>query len=98
MFYRRGDYENGFPLKMKPFSGDYFLEMGTKLSNTFIYTVSPEGVATKRGLDAKIGSQENLVKGNNSKFSLATTRLVNQTFSSLGLIQIRLQSLTNKIN
>ncbi len=74
VFNRRGDYENGFPLKLKPFSGDYFLEVGTKLSNTFFYTVSPEGVATKRGLDVKIGSQENLVKGNNSRFSLVTTQ------------------------
>lgn len=80
VFNRRGDYENGFPLKIKPFSGDYFLEMGTKLANTFIYTVSPEGVATKRGLDAKIGSQENLVKGNNSKFSLVTNQTGKSNF------------------
>jgi hypothetical protein len=74
LFNRRGDYENGFPLKLKSFSGDYFLEIGTKLTNTFIYTISLDGVATKRALDAKIVSQENLVKGNNSKFLLVTAQ------------------------
>ncbi|MBL7874011.1 MAG: hypothetical protein JNM78_20530 [Cyclobacteriaceae bacterium] len=80
IFSRRGDYENGYPLKMKPFSGDYFLEMGTKLSNTFLYTVSSDGIATKRGLDTKIVSQENLVKGNNSTFSLVATQTGKSNF------------------
>lgn len=80
VFSRKGDYVNGFPLKTKPFSGDYFLEMGTKLSNTFLYTVSFDGIATKRGLDAKIASQENLVKGKISKFSLVATQVGKPTF------------------
>ncbi len=80
VFNRRGDYENGFPLKLKSFSGDYFLEMGTKLSNTFLYTVSLDGIATKRGLDAKVISQENLVKGDNSKFSLVATQAGKSAF------------------
>ena len=74
VFNRRGEYEKGFPLKLKSFLGEYFLELGTKLSNTFIYTISLDGVATKHDFDAKIVLQENLVKGNNSKFSLVTTQ------------------------
>lgn len=80
LFNRRGDYLKDFPLKLKPFSGDYFLEMGTKLSDTFLYTISMDGIATKRGLDAKMVSQENLVKGNNSKFSLVATQAGKSTF------------------
>ena len=39
-----------------------------------------DGIATKRSLDEKIVSQENLVKGNNSKFSLAATQAGKSTF------------------
>ena len=82
-FNRRGDYEAGSPIKLKPFSGDYFIEKGTKLSNTFLYTILNEGIVTKRSLDGKIISQENLVKGNNSKYSLITTTKGKSDFFSI---------------
>ncbi len=94
---RKGDYESGFPLKLKPFSGDYFLEIGTKLSNTIVYTVSSDGIVTKRSLDTKVVSQENLVKGNNSKFLLVKTQVGKANFFLFRIDSDRI-TVFNKLN
>ncbi len=74
LFTRRGDYQTGFPISLKPYSGDYFLETGTNLANSYIYIVSQEGSVTKQSLDGKAKAQENLLRGVNSKFYLVKTR------------------------
>jgi hypothetical protein len=96
-FNRRGDHEAGSPIKLKLFSGDYFIETGTKLSNTFLYTILSEGIVTKRSLDGKIISQENLVKGNNSKFSLITTKTGKSDFFSIRIDDDKI-AVFNKLN
>lgn len=67
---RKGDLEKKTQLKIGSFSGDYFLETGPTMGNSFIYTISLDGVIAKQSFDGKSKSQENLVKGNNSKFYL----------------------------
>lgn len=67
---RKGDFEKKFQLKISPFAGDYFLEAGSTMGNSFIYTVSQDGVINKQSFDGKSKPQENLVKGNGSKFYL----------------------------
>lgn len=73
LFTRRGDYQMGFPITLKPYSGEYFLETGTNLINSYIYIVSIDGSVTKQSLDGKTKTQENLLRGVNSKFYLAKT-------------------------
>ncbi len=96
-FNRRGDYETGSPIKLKLFSGDYFIEKGTQLSNTFLYTILTEGIVTKRSLDGKIISQENLVKGNNSKYSLITTKTGKSDFFCIRIDNDKI-AVFNKLN
>lgn len=67
---RKGDFEKKFQLKISPFTGDYFLEAGSTMGNSFIYTVTMDGVISKQSFDGKFKSQENLIKGNSSKFYL----------------------------
>ncbi|HPW62595.1 MAG TPA: hypothetical protein PLJ13_09880, partial [Cyclobacteriaceae bacterium] len=67
---RKGDLERKAQLRLGSFSGDYFLETGPTMGNSFIYSISLDGVVTKQSFDGKSKSQENLVKGNNSKFYL----------------------------
>ncbi|MEQ1588348.1 MAG: hypothetical protein ABL895_20860 [Cyclobacteriaceae bacterium] len=67
---RKGDFEKRFQLKLSPFAGDYFIEARSAIGNSFIYTVSQDGVITKQSFDGKSKSQENLIKGNSSKFYL----------------------------
>jgi hypothetical protein len=73
LFTRKGDYQNGFPITLKPYSGEYFLETGTDLVNSYIYTVSNDGSVTRQSLDGKTKTQENLLRGMNSKFNLIRT-------------------------
>lgn len=73
VFNRKGDYEKGFPLTItKNISGDYFLEQGSTLANSAIYSVSTDGTVQKLTLDGK-SVNENLVRGNKSTFLLTTT-------------------------
>lgn len=74
LFTRRGDRQAGFPISLKPYSGDYFLETGTNLANSYIYIISQDGSVTKQSLDGKAKAQENLLRGVNSKFHLVKTR------------------------
>lgn len=67
---RKGDFEKRFQLKLSPFTGDYFIETGSTLGNSFIYTVSQDGVVSRQSFDGKSKSQESLIRGNGSKFSL----------------------------
>jgi len=56
-----------------------------------------EGIVTKRSLDGKIISQENLVKGNNSKFSLITTKTGKSDFFSIRIDDDKI-AVFNKLN
>jgi len=67
---RKGDQEKNVKVMLKPFAGEFFVEAGSSMKNSFIYTVSLDGVVTKQSFDGKLKSQENLIKGNNSKFYL----------------------------
>lgn len=67
---RKGDFEKKFQLKISPFAGGYFLEAGSNMENSFLYTLSQDGIICKQSFDGKSKSQENLIKGNNSKFYL----------------------------
>jgi hypothetical protein len=73
LFTRRGDYQAGFPVTLQPYSGEYFLETGTDLVNSYIYIVSNDGSVTKQSLDGKTKTLENLLRGVNSKFYLVRT-------------------------
>ncbi len=73
LFTRRGDYQMGFPIALKAYSGEYFLETGTNLTNSYIYIISSEGTVTKQSLDGKTKTQESLLRGVNSNFYLGTT-------------------------
>jgi hypothetical protein len=70
---RKGEVEKKIPLTYKSYLGDYVLGMGTNLATTFIQYVSSDGVVYKQSLDGKSSSQENLIKGNGSKFLLRRT-------------------------
>ena len=70
---RKGDVEKKIPLTYKSYWGDYVLEMGTNLATSFLQYVSLDGVVYRQSLDGKNASQENLVKGNGSKFLLKRT-------------------------
>ncbi len=71
LFTRKGDYQKGFPIRLKNYSGDYFLEEGSGLQNSFIYVITNDGIITKQSLDGEIKMEENLVRGMNSKFILS---------------------------
>lgn len=69
---RRGENLKGFPLKLdaRP-TGDYFLEVGSGSSNSYIVVVSRDGFRIKFDLEGKVQSRETLVKASiESTFSL----------------------------
>jgi hypothetical protein len=73
IFNRRGDYEKGFPLTItKNISGDYFVDAGSTLATSSIYFVSDDGIVQRLTLDGK-PTNENLVRGSKSIFSLIST-------------------------
>lgn len=69
---RRGESIKGFPMNLdaRP-SGDYFLEIGSSLSQTNFVIVSRDGFRIKFNLDGKIQSRETLLKSSvDARFSL----------------------------
>lgn len=69
---RRGELLKGFPLNLnaRP-SGDYYLESGNSLQNTFFVLVSRDGFRIKFTIDGKIHSRETLLKNTvDARFSL----------------------------
>lgn len=71
-FNRRGESLRGFPLDLdaRP-SGDYFVEMGNSVSDTYFVIVSKDGFRIKFTLEGKISGRETLIKtAIESQFSL----------------------------
>jgi hypothetical protein len=73
---RRGENLQNFPLDLKArLSGDYFLETGNSLSDTYFVVVSDDGFKIKFSVDGKIKSRETLFKTSvNTKFRLVTEK------------------------
>jgi hypothetical protein len=72
LYNRRGEMLKGFPLDLqgKP-QGDYFLEMGSNLANTFFVIVTRDGYRVKFNPEGKIESRETLLRASvGSQFSL----------------------------
>jgi hypothetical protein len=69
---RRGETLRNFPLDLHArVSGDYFLESGTGLSDTYFVVVSDDGFRIRFSLDGKIQSREPLIKTSiSSRFKL----------------------------
>jgi hypothetical protein len=69
---RRGETLKNFPLNLnaRP-AGDYYLEMGSSIENTYFIVVSRDGFRIKFTTEGKIKSRETLVKNTvDSNFSL----------------------------
>jgi hypothetical protein len=71
---RRGELLKNFPLDLNTrLQGDYFLEVGKKISNTYFTVVSSEGIKIRFNLHGKIESQDVVVKNEaDAKFQLIT--------------------------
>jgi hypothetical protein len=73
---RRGEMLKGFPLNLnaRP-SGDYSLESGNSLDNTYFVLVSRDGFRIKFTIDGKIQSRETLLKNTvDARFSLVAEK------------------------
>lgn len=73
---RRGETLKGFPINLnaRP-AGDYFLERGNSLHNTYFVVVSRDGFLIRFNLDGKVQSRETLLKNTvDAKFSLVGER------------------------
>src|SRR5690606_34962811 len=69
---RRGELQKGFPINLdaRP-TGEYFLELGSRVDNSNFVVVSSDGFRIKFNTEGKIQTRETLVKSSvNSKFSL----------------------------
>src|SRR5690606_40618897 len=72
IFNRRGELLKGFPLDLdaRP-AGDYFLETGNTITDTYFVVVSRDGFRIKFNLEGKIAYRETLIKtAIESQFSL----------------------------
>jgi hypothetical protein len=69
---RRGEDLRNFPLKLDAqLEGDYFLEKGNTIADTYFVVVSNDGYRIKFTIDGKIQSKETLLKTSvNSQFGL----------------------------
>ncbi|MFZ6013787.1 MAG: hypothetical protein ACOYXT_25835, partial [Bacteroidota bacterium] len=69
---RRGGNVKNFPLNLESrLEGEYFLELGGSLSDTYFVVISRDGYRIKFNLDGKVQSRETLVKTSvNPRFSL----------------------------
>lgn len=73
---RRGEMLKNFPLNLnaRP-SGDYYLEAGTSLENTYFVVISRDGFRIKFTIDGKIHSRETLLKNTvDARFSLISEK------------------------
>jgi hypothetical protein len=78
---RKGNNIPGFPIKLRgKVSGEYFVDVGTSLSGSYLYFTSNAGQVTKMSLDSKSLTTEDLVRGTNSQFSLIRPYSTSQTF------------------
>lgn len=72
LYNRRGEMVKNFPLDLqgKPM-GDYFLEMGADMANTFFVVVTRDGYRVKFNPEGKIENRETLLRASvSSQFSL----------------------------
>jgi hypothetical protein len=72
LYNRRGEMLKNFPLDLqgKP-QGDYFLEMGPDMANTFFVVITRDGYRVKFNAEGKIESRETLLRASvGSQFSL----------------------------
>lgn len=72
LYNRRGEMLKNFPLDLqgKPM-GDYFLEMGSDIANTFFVVVTRDGYRVKFNPEGKIENRETLLRASvGSQFSL----------------------------
>jgi hypothetical protein len=69
---RRGEEVNRFPIKLETqINGNYFLEKGNSINDTYFTVVSGDGYRIRFTIDGKIQSRETLLKTSvNSKFGL----------------------------
>lgn len=76
---RRGEMLPHFPLDLKTrLDGDYALERGKSVSNTYFTVVSKEGIRIKFNLQGKVLSREVLVKNSlDARFSLVAEKDLN---------------------
>gem|GEM_PF-4471823 len=76
LYTRRGDLVKGFPVQINSrLSGDYYVEQGKTLGETYIVTASADGYLNKVSFEGKMNGREMLVKTSaNSKFSLLRER------------------------
>jgi len=71
VFSRKGDRVSVFQTKNKEiFSGDFYVESGMTIPETYLNYVSNEGVTIRQNLKGEILSTDNLLRGRNSKFVL----------------------------
>ncbi len=71
VFSRKGDRVSVFQTKNKElFSGDFYVESGMTIAETYLSYVSKEGEAIRQNLKGEILSTDNLIRGRNSKFIL----------------------------
>lgn len=71
VFNRKGDQVSVFKIRNKDlFSGDYYVEPGMTISETYLNYVSSDGIATKQNFKGELLSSDNLLRGRNSRFVL----------------------------
>lgn len=95
---RRGDSQVD-PIKLRhPIAGDFFIETGTGLSTSYLYSTSKEGQVMKMSLDGKNFSTDNLVRGNQSKFELVRVMNSDQFYyARIDLDKVVIFSSTNQL-
>lgn len=73
---RRGENINNFPIDLKArLSGEYFLETGRSIADTYFVVVDEDGFKIKFTVEGKVASRETLLKTSvSSKFSLLTEK------------------------
>lgn len=95
---RRGDSQVD-PIKLRhPMSGDFFIETGTGLSTSYLYSTSKEGQVVKISLDGKNFSADNLIRGSQSAFELV--RVLNHDqfyYARIDLDKVAIFSSTNQL-
>jgi hypothetical protein len=71
---RRGDTIKNFPINLETkLSGDYFLENGNTIHDTFFVVISSDGYRIKFNIEGKIQSKETLLKtAVNTQFGLVS--------------------------
>jgi hypothetical protein len=74
LYTRRGEAIRNFPLNLQTrLSGDFFLEKGSSLQNTFFVVVASDGYKIRFSMDGKVQSRETLLKTSvASRFALVS--------------------------